>query len=109
MLTATYFFRLSFFKLSFMPMVVSPIVMPTGFVSFVGGGVVLETVVSAPASLSLLFPQLANKVAIAITNIILFMTDFLRSYCGIKSPAILDGYCWVTGDVASNCFPNGCS
>jgi hypothetical protein len=43
-------------------MVVSPIMMPTGFVSFVGGGVVLETVVSALALLSLLFPQFANKV-----------------------------------------------
>lgn len=47
--------------------------MPIGFVSLVGGGVVLETVVSAPASLSLLFPQLVKKLAMAIINIILFM------------------------------------
>jgi hypothetical protein len=51
--------------------------MPTGFVSFVGGGVVLETVVSAPASLLLLFPQLVNKVAMAIMDNIFFMTAFL--------------------------------
>lgn len=78
---------------------------PMGFVSFVGGGVVLETVVSAPASLSLLFPQLVNKLVRAIINIILFMIG-LFSMGGVKDS---DGYCWVAGDAASKCFPNGCS
>ncbi len=53
-------------------MLVSPIISPTGLVSCLGGGVVLETVVSAPVPLSEGFPQFVNNVATAIINIISF-------------------------------------
>lgn len=70
LLELTYFFRLSL-----IPIVVSPIIIPIGFVSGFGCGVVLLTLVSESGPLLLPFAHAIKIAGIATINNFFFMRN----------------------------------